>query len=546
MAENNEWWRGAVIYQIYPRSFCDSNGDGVGDLLGMVSKLDYLADLGVDGVWVSPFFKSPMKDFGYDVSDYSDVDPVFGTLDDFKRFLDGAHDRDIKVIIDQVYSHTSDEHVWFKKSRSDRTNVKSDWYVWADPKPDGTVPNNWLSYFGGPAWTFDPRRHQYYLHHFGSFQPSLNIWNPEVRDRIKKTAGFWLDMGVDGFRLDVAHTYLYDPELKDNPVQDTSNFWPSDLPHGNPLGMQQRVNSMCRPENYDWIREFRSFIDQWDNKCLMAEAGGDHAEEVATSYSQGGDLFHMSYTYGICNSDMSHNAVSSSVKLTNELIKDGYICWATSNHDVTRVISRVNTFSGKPRDIAFYCMALGMSLRGSFCMYQGEELGLPQAELRFEDLQDPYDIHMYPDHLGRDGGRTPLPWYHNMPHAGFTTGLSTWLPVAEAHLPLSADLQDTDKDSILNAYRHFLKWRKETPAIRKGDIDIHNTEEPFFVFTRSHGDKKVMCIFNCSDTCSVYRFTEDEANIKLSPVEHVSHGVIDFEKDKIKFNPYGYAFFEVE
>lgn len=544
MTSSNEWWRGAVIYQIYPRSFCDSNGDGVGDLLGMVSKLDYLASLGVDAVWVSPFFKSPMKDYGYDVSDYGDVDPVFGNIDDFKRFLDGAHERNIKVIIDQVYSHTSDEHVWFKKSRSDRTNMKADWYVWADPKPDGTAPNNWLSYFGGPAWTFDPRRNQYYLHHFGSFQPSLNIWNPEVRKRIKETAGYWLDMGVDGFRLDVAHTYLYDPELKDNPVQDTSNFWPSDLPPGNPMGMQQRINSMCRPENYDWIREFRSFIDKWDDKCLLAEAGGDHAEEVATSYSQGRDLFQMSYTYGICNSDMSHKAVASSVKLTSDIIKDGYVCWATSNHDVTRVVSRVNTVSAKNRDIAFYCMALGLSLRGSFCMYQGEELGLPQAELRFEDLKDPYDIEMYPNHLGRDGGRTPMPWHHHMPHAGFTTGQSTWLPVAESHLPLSANLQDTDNESILNAYRHFLKWRKKTPCLILGDISLLQTKEPIFAYTRGYQGKKILCIFNCSDTTEGYVLPKNHKDITL--VDSVSHGVLDLDEDTIKFDPYGYAFFTVE
>src|SRR6185436_6667427 len=293
----NEWWRGAVIYQIYPRSFRDANGDGVGDLKGITEKLDYVASLGVEAIWISPFFRSPMKDFGYDVSDYRAVDPVFGTLDDFKTLLDRAHKLDLKILIDQVWSHTSDQHEWFRESRSDRKNPKHDWYVWRDSKPDGTAPNNWLSYFGGPAWTWDARREQYYLHHFLKEQPNLNIWSPAVRQAIKDTSAFWLDMGVDGFRLDAAHTYLSDRTLRDNPPVDPKAPPATDVPSSNPMSRQQRKFSMNLAENLDWIEELRSFIDKWPERCLLGEAGGDDSEREAALYTQTGKRFHQAYSF---------------------------------------------------------------------------------------------------------------------------------------------------------------------------------------------------------------------------------------------------------
>lgn len=302
MNNRPEWWRGGIIYQIYPRSFMDSNGDGIGDLPGITGKLDYVAALGVDAIWISPFFKSPMKDFGYDVSDYRDVDPVFGTLDDFRTLLNRAHELNLKVIIDQVWSHSSDQHDWFKESRRCCDNAKADWYIWSDPKPDGTPPNNWLSYFGGPAWTWDSRREQYYYHQFLKEQPTLNLWNPDVREKIKNTAAFWLDMGVDGFRLDAIHTYLSDQQLRDNPVRSKGEM--TDVPGNNPLSYQMRKHTANLPENITWIEELRAFVDQWPDCCILAEVGGDDSEYAAATYVQTQKRCHLAYSFGLAGTGM--------------------------------------------------------------------------------------------------------------------------------------------------------------------------------------------------------------------------------------------------
>mgnify|MGYP001300761148 CR=1 FL=1 len=298
-----------------------------------------------------------------DIADYCDVDPVFGSLDDFIHLLDEAHKRNIKVVIDQVWSHTSEEHVWFKKSRSDRTNEKADWYVWADPKPDGTPPNNWLSYFGGPAWTFDTRRQQYYLHHFLKEQPALNLRNPEVLDRIKKTGAFWLDMGVDGFRLDVAHTYYYDPELRDNPVRPDNQPWATDLPPNNPMGYQKRIHSMNNDDNLKLIEELRAFINEWPDKFLLAEAGGDDSETVAAEYTQTGKRFHMAYSFGLVGTEMTKPDIVRAVSKIEDVLKDGWVCWATGNPKISNLCgvffikSKVGTAA--PETCAF-CFALSL------------------------------------------------------------------------------------------------------------------------------------------------------------------------------------------
>ncbi|MAM35067.1 MAG: alpha-glucosidase [Micavibrio sp.] len=533
---NKEWWRGAVLYQIYPRSFADTNADGIGDLPGITSHLDHLANLGVDAVWISPFFKSPMKDFGYDVSDYCDVDPVFGSLDDFIHLLDEAHKRNIKVVIDQVWSHTSEEHVWFKKSRSDRTNEKADWYVWADPKPDGTPPNNWLSYFGGPAWTFDTRRQQYYLHHFLKEQPALNLRNPEVLDRIKKTGAFWLDMGVDGFRLDVAHTYYYDPELRDNPVRPDNQPWATDLPPNNPMGYQKRIHSMNNDDNLKLIEELRAFINEWPDKFLLAEAGGDDSETVAAEYTQTGKRFHMAYSFGLVGTEMTKPDIVRAVSKIEDVLKDGWVCWATGNHDFKRVVSRLyDEISYEDR--ARFSMALGLTLRGNLCIYQGEELGLPQAELRFEDLVDPYDIAMYPDHAGRDGCRTPMPWTHNIPNAGFSTNYKTWLPLAEAHVPMSVDLQESDETSVLNAYKNMIAWRKENEIIKYGDFHLLDTEGDMIAYKRMYDGQEILCVLNAGIETAEYKLTEAS---EFNFLENMSYHV-EYESDRLVLQPFGYA-----
>jgi alpha-glucosidase len=414
-----EWWRNGVIYQIYPRSFMDNNGDGIGDLDGIIGKLDYVASLGVDAIWLSPFFKSPMKDFGYDISDYRDVDPIFGTIDDFRRLLDEAHKRNIKVIIDQVWAHTSDTHRWFMESRQSKTNSKSDWYVWAEAKPDGTPPNNWLSVFGGMSWTWDTRREQYYLHHYLSSQPKLNLRNPEVRAEIFGLAHYWLEMGVDGFRLDTVHHYLHDPELRDNPPRPKGASLPSDIPAANPLSRQIRQHCSAHADTMKFINELRKITNEYPDRALLAEVGGEDCEALACSYVQSNERLHLAYTFGLMQKRFDKGLVQQVISHVESLIGDGWLCWATGNHDNMRVVSR--WIHDAPIDVfAKFALAFGLSLRGTFCLYQGEELGLPEAEVPFALLQDPYGITFYPEYKGRDGCRTPMPWMKDAHHAGFS------------------------------------------------------------------------------------------------------------------------------
>lgn len=513
---NSEWWRGAVIYQIYPRSFCDSNGDGIGDLPGIISKLDYVASLGVDAVWISPFFASPMKDFGYDISDYRTIDPIFGNMDDFKKLLKESHARGIKVILDQVWSHTSDEHAWFKESRQNKTNPKADWYIWADAKADGTPPNNWLSIFGGGAWEWDAGREQYYLHHFLTCQPALNIWNRAVREAIKDTAHYWLDMGVDGFRLDVINCALSDPELKDNPLRPSDMPLPSDLKPSNPMAQQMRVNaySYLSPETFKWLNELRAVADEYEGIFLMGEIGGDHGELRAAQYTQENNRLHSAYSFILTGKTLDKKTVLEAVKIIEQHVGDGWMTYAFGNHDNTRFASN----HGQKQDVreAYAKMGAAMllSFKGSVCMYQGEELGLPVAQIAFEDMQDPYDIKMYPDSMNRDGARTPFPWESKKPQAGFSTAAKTWLPVQSSHAALAVDTQDKDENSVLNTYRRLLKWRKEHEVMRLGDVHILPSSEGIVAFSRTLKDQKIICVFNVSNTANTY---EGES---LAPYEY--------------------------
>lgn len=536
MTQSTQWWRGGIIYQIYPRSFMDSNGDGIGDLPGITSKLDYIASLGVDGIWISPFFKSPMRDGGYDVSDYCDVDPIFGRLDDFRELLNRAHALNLKVLIDQVWSHTSEQHPWFKNSRSAINSEKTDWYIWADPKPDGTPPNNWLSYFGGPAWTWDSTREQYYLHQFLKEQPNLNLWNPAVREALKETAAFWLDMGVDGFRLDAIQTYLSDPQLRDNPACEPGLS--TDIPRSSPMARQLRKYTANLPEAIEWIEELRSFTNHWPDICLLAEVGGEDPEKAGSNYVKTSKRCSMAYSFALIGTTMSRNDILKPLQRIEELIEDGWSCWAASNHDSKRAASRLQG-DAPLSDKALFATKVGLSLRGSYCLYEGEELGLPQAELAFEDIVDPYDKALYPKHMGRDGCRTPMPWKKDSPHAGFSTA-KPWLPVSADHLPLSIDAQESDKTSVLHQMRSFIAWRQKNPAMRLGDIEILDMPEPILAFHRKLDGQKIFCIFNCGDKAQ----TVPASLIKdASLLYDISTGIQTNDKS-IDLAPFACGFFE--
>ena len=500
MAQNSNWWRGGVIYQIYPRSFADSNGDGIGDLPGITARLEHVARLGADGIWLSPFFRSPMRDFGYDVSDYCDVEPMFGTLDDFRALVARAHALGLKVMIDQVLSHTSDQHPWFVESRASRDNPKADWYVWADARDDGTPPNNWLSIFGGSAWQWDTRRCQYYLHNFLSSQPDLNFHNPAVQDAILATVRFWLDLGVDGYRLDTANFYFHDAELRSNPgrgAPDPNKPDPAVNPF-NPYGWQRHLYDKSRPENLVFLQRLRALLDQYPDTTMVGEIGDDDGLARVAEYTAGGDKLHMAYCFDLLGERHDAPFVHGVLERFGRIVGSGWPCWALSNHDVTRVATR---WGGPEPDPALLRLALALqaSLRGSVCLYQGEELGLPEADVPFEDLQDPYGITMWPQYKGRDGCRTPMPWSAEAPDLGFGSGAARpWLPLVPAQRALAVDRQEADPGSMLQAARRLLHWRRTQPALVHGELMLLPVHEQVLAFVREHQGERVLCAFNLS------------------------------------------------
>jgi len=499
-APNNNWWRGGVIYQIYPRSYQDSNADGIGDLPGITARLEHIAKLGADGIWLSPFFKSPMKDFGYDVSDYCDVDPMFGTLADFKALVERAHALGLKVMIDQVLSHSSDQHPWFVESRASRNNPKADWYIWADAKSDGNPPNNWLSIFGGSAWQWDTRRCQYYMHNFLTSQPDLNFHNPEVQQALLDSVKFWLDLGVDGYRLDTANFYFHDQQLRDNPPRGEP---PRDNPDPavnpfNPYAWQWHQFDKSRPENLPFLQKLRALLDQYPDTTMVGEIGDDDGLARVAEYTSGGDKLHMAYCFDLLGEPHSAPFLQGVLQRFTEVVGDGWPCWALSNHDCVRSATRWGGVQPDPRLLRL-AAAFQVSLRGTVCLYQGEELGLPEANVAFEDLQDPYGITMWPEYKGRDGCRTPMPWKGDAPHAGFSDASRTWLPLDAAHRALAVDQQAGHPGSLLGYFTQLLAWRKQQPALIHGSMTVWPSHPQVLVFEREHQGQRVLCAFNFSD-----------------------------------------------
>jgi alpha-glucosidase len=494
-AVDPDWWRGAVIYQIYPRSFQDSNGDGIGDLAGIIQRLPHVAGLGVDAIWISPFFRSPMLDFGYDVSDYRDVDPMFGTLADFDALIARAHGLGLKVLIDLVLSHTAESHPWFAESRSSRDNPKADWYVWADPKPDGTPPTNWLSVFGGSAWEWDGERMQYYLHNFLAEQPDLNLHNAEVQDELLDVARFWLKRGVDGFRLDTVNFYFHDKLLRDNPPIAADQWNDKTAPAVNPYNFQDHLYDKTQPENLPFLKRLREVMDEYPAITSVGEVGeSQRGAEVQAEYTSGGDKLHMCYDFDfLSNHPPTGTFIASVLEKANRTLTDGWACWAFSNHDVVRHPTRWNLGEAAKRVYA----GVLLSVRGSACLYQGEELGLTEAEVAFEDLQDPYGKRFWPKFKGRDGCRTPIPWVRDNGNGGFSDG-DPWLPMAREHLARAAGAQEAEDDSTLAYYRRMIAFRKTHPVLAKGSLEVVEARDDHLSFVRADGGKRLFCAFNLS------------------------------------------------
>jgi len=486
---SGEWWRGAAIYQIYPRSFADSNGDGIGDLPGINAQLDYVASLGVDAVWLSPFFTSPMRDFGYDVADYCNVDPVFGTLAGFDALVERAHALNLKVIIDQVYSHSSDQHPWFQESRSRSDNAKADWYVWADAKPDGSPPNNWQSVFGGPAWTWDARRGQYYLHNFLPEQPDLNVHNPAVQDALLDIVRFWLDRGVDGFRIDAINFAMHDPQLRDNPPA------PNGGKRTRPFDFQQHIYNQSHPDIAKFLERLRQVTDSFGGRFTLAEVGGDHALGEMQAFTAGDARLNSAYGFDFLYADALTPELVAGVM--NDWPEDaGWPTWAFENHDAPRAISR--WIDEAHRDsFARLKMLLLCGLRGSIIIYQGEELGLPQVDVPFDQLRDPEAIANWPQTLSRDGARTPMPWNADAPNLGFSSG-TPWLPLGDAHRALAIDRQNSDPGSLLAFTRECLALRNTRSALHHGSIKLIEAGSQRLVFDREAGQETLRCTFNLS------------------------------------------------
>ena len=527
----SDWWRGSVTYQIYPRSFQDSNGDGVGDLKGITERLAYVADLGVDAVWLSPIFVSPMADMGYDVSDYTDIDPIFGSLADFDGMVARAHDLGLKVIIDQVLSHSSDQHPFFKESRSSRDNPKADWYVWADPKHDGSPPNNWISIFGGSAWTWDTRRRQYYFHNFLAEQPDFNFHNPAVQDWLLGTMRFWLDRGVDGFRLDTVNFYFHDKLLRDDPA----DYRRKTEPDPNPYYMQYHIFSKNQPENLAFLERMRGLLDEYEARAMVGEVGESHHPIRMMGEYTSGRRLQKAYSFEMLGDRFDAAHFRGQVEAFFEGAPKGWPTWAFSNHDVRRHVSRWARHGIGQEPLAKLASALLLSLEGSICIYQGEELGQTETELEFFELTDPQGINFWPEPVGRDGCRTPMVWDAGNASSGFSTG-RPWLPIKGAQAARHAAGQAGDPESVLAFYRTMLKLRRDTEELRTGRSRFFDVEEPVLAFTR--GDS-VLCVFNLSPERRVVKVTGAGALAVGQGAEHGDDGVMIL-------HPNGFAIMEAE
>ncbi len=487
------WLRGAALYQLYPLSFRDGDGDGWGDLGGVLAGLDHVAGLGVDGVWLCPFYPSPWTDFGYDVADHRAVDPRMGTLEGFDRFLAAAHDRGLKVLLDLVCGHTSDQHPWFEASRRGRQGPYADFYVWADAAPDGTPPNNWLSVFGGAAWTWEPRRRQYYLHHFLSTQPALNLSDAACFQAVLDNARFWLARGVDGFRIDAVDFFAHDPHLRSNPAAP-----PAAEPPLKPFGRQIHVHDMLGTAIRPLLERLRAEVDRFPGRVLLGELSSQPgAADRIAAYTAAGGL-HAAYTLSLAKGAFTADAFAAAL---TGVADPGAIAWSFSNHDVERAVTRWCPPGAEREAFNTLLAALFCALPGTLCLYQGEELALPQASLTREQLRDPFGIAYWPEFPGRDGSRTPMPWRADAPHAGFTTAAATpWLPVDPRHAPLAVNRQEADPASPLHVWRAALARRRATPALRHGALRGVVAAGPVLAFDRVAADGAVVrACFNLSN-----------------------------------------------
>jgi alpha-glucosidase len=485
--DESPWWKTAVLYQIYPRSFADADADGTGDLAGIIGRLDYLEWLGVEGIWLSPVTVSPNADWGYDVADYCAVQPDLGTMETFDALVDEAAGRNIRVLMDLVPNHTSEKHPWFVDSRSSATARRRDWYVWADPGPDGTPPNNWVSSFGGPAWTLDPATGQYYLHNHLAEQPDLNWWNEEVRSAFDDIMRFWLDRGVAGFRIDVCNIIVKDALLRDNPPATEDDDFEAQL-----FG-QRPVYNGNRPEVHDVLRRWRRLTDAYDEPRVLVGETPVNVDTLVEYYGDGHDELHLSFNFPFITAPFEAPALRGIVEHTEMLLPPGaWPAWTGSNHDMSRFATR--WADGDPRKARAALLML-LCLRGTPVLYQGDEIGLCDSPVARDDLRDPLGVRYWPAYAGRDAMRTPMPW-RDGPGGGFTDpGVQPWLPLGDT-AEVNVERQRSDPGSVLSLARDVIALRRRTPDLRTGRYESMTT--PAGVWAWRRGDR-VIVVLNLSE-----------------------------------------------
>jgi len=538
--KGNYWWKRAVFYQIYPRSFMDSNDDGIGDLKGIISRLDYLNDnspdsLGIDAIWFSPFFKSPDNDYGYDIADFCDVDPRFGTLEEFDQLLEEAHKRNIMVVLDLVVNHTSSEHPWFQESRSSLDNPRRNWYIWKDGRNNGKKPpNNWRNNFFGSAWSKDETTGQYYLHSFLREQPDLNWENSAVREAIADVIRFWLDRGVDGFRLDVAHIYCKDKQFRNNPPF----YFPKKKSRGlrfidrlmisNVMKLfslpelQVRRYNQHQQETHNVLKGFRQIFDSYPAKTSIGEIVADDPALIASYYGQKNDELHMNFYFELLHCRFKARSFRRCIDLWEKALPEGaWPAYTLSNHDVTRAISRYNN-DGQGDRKARLLMMLLLTLRGTPFIYYGEEVGMKEAKLSRKELKDPVGLKWYPFHRGRDGCRTPMQW--NTDKNGGFTAAEPWLPVGPEHEKYNVRTQQNDPASLLNLTRRLITIRKNMPALLEGSYHSRVDQVPpdCLVYIRATERQRLLVILNFS--ADEKKVMIDHFSNKASLVASTNHG----------------------
>ncbi|MDO8914100.1 MAG: alpha-amylase family glycosyl hydrolase [Phenylobacterium sp.] len=524
------WWKGAVVYHIYVRSFFDSDGDGHGDLAGVAAKLDYIKDLGVDAIWLSPVHPSPNRDWGYDVSDFEGVHPDYGSMADLEALVEAAHGRGLKVMLDEVLSHTSDEHAWFAASRDGGPDgEKASWYVWADPAQDGTAPNNWLSVFGGPAWAYQPARRQHYHHKFLRQQPKLNWRNPDAKEAAISVLDFWLAKGIDGFRLDVAGTFLHDDSLTDNPAvpapERTRHHW------AHASEMQVHLNDSNLPENIPLLDEIRTRVDGHGDRFVFGEFSEE--EERCGAYCTPEDGLHSAYTFVLLHARKLNPQIFRDHFETLARHPGHWPCISFCNHDIMRTATRF----GGGEQVARLMLALLLSLKGTTLLYQGEELGLPQAQsLTRTEIRDPVGDLYWPISKGRDGSRTPMPWAPGE-NLGFSSA-KPWLPSAPEHRDLTVAAQAADPDSTLAFSKALIALRKASPALTRGEIEMLPAAGQVLAFTRTQGDERVLCLFNMGAEPAVF----EQAGLAGDPVSLPGLIQAKAAPGRVELAPYAVAF----